>query len=673
MNTSNSRRNALLAATSALTLVVAGCGGSSDSPADATATISGIAADGPLQGATACYDLNDNGACDSGEPTSVPTAADGGYSIDVGGAEAGRHAVVVMVPATAVDQTTGAAIGAPITLVAPATGTGGSQRVFVSPLTTMVADQMKATGATAADAAAVIQAQAGLAVSPLADFLGTPAAQQQAALVARLAVQAQIALANALAPEVGRTDASGLVVTQADVDAAARNALRSALPAIAASAAAVPTGGTAAEVQAALVAAASELVASHDALEPAGALLVTTSAKLSPGRTTIGEAAAVLRGFAHTDANNWTLRYFASNAADNTPDASGLVRFYDVHRAANAGVISEWYFATSEARKGDLHWNGSLWRDCGAGLRSTATLRDAEGRSNYDFCDGFERGVSTRSVLDIAGQPMASVISNVIRRTPGSDDGVAYANWGPADLSRLGSATFPAGAELYFQTSTATSTAPAYDVTAPVGTYGSEAGAGGDARSNTTLACHAAFTGAISPFGVGTLEQLAAIHRGTPCIENPQSDAGGPSLDPNVWWGATSVSLGTVIDGQTRPAGTGTFYSANANLRVAFTGGNAVTFLRCFTRTSNGSPRNCTAIGSGTYAIQTLGDGRAMTFDGLPADAQRLSFTRIFVERGGTVYFGYRNKINVAKATVRLNLPAANALLGTLGVPLIAP
>jgi hypothetical protein len=133
------------------------------------------------------------------------------------------------------------------------------------------------------------------------------------------------------------------------------------------------------------------------------------------------------------------------------------------------------------------------------------------------------------------------------------------------------------------------------------------------------------------------------------------------------------VSLGTVIDGQTRPAGTGTFYSANANLRVAFTGGNAVTFLRCYTRTSNGSPRNCTAIGSGTYAIQTLGDGRAMTFDGLPADAQRLSFTRIFVERGGTVYFGYRNKINVAKATVRLNLPAANALLGTLGVPLIAP
>jgi trimeric autotransporter adhesin len=250
---------------------------------------------------------------------------------------------------------------------------------------------------------------------------------------------------------------------------------------------------------------------------------------------------------------------------------------------------------------------------------------------------------------------------------------VAYANWGPTDLGRLGNATFPAGAELYFQTSTPTANALAYDVTSPVTTYGVDAGAGGDARNNSTLACHAAFTGAITPFNVGTLEQLAAIHRGTPCTENPQSDANGSSLNPNVWWSPTSVSLGTITDGLARPAGTGTFYTANAHLRVAFSSGNAVTYLRCYTRTSSGSPRNCTAIGSGTYAIQTLGDGRAMTFSNLPAIAQQLSFTRVFVERGGTVYFGYRNADNVAKATLRLNLSAANALLGTLGIAAIAP
>ena len=42
-------------------------------------------------------------------------------------------------------------------------------------------------------------------------------------------------------------------------------------------------------------------------------------------------------------------------------------------------------------------------------------------------------------------------------------------------------------------------------------------------------------------------------------------------------------------------------------------------------------------------------------------------------ERGGTVYFGYRNAANITRSTVRLNLPAANAVLGTLGIAAITP
>jgi trimeric autotransporter adhesin len=679
---------ALFAGVAALALVLPGCGGSSDGsanppigatppppppPPPPSVAISGVVADGPLQGATACYDLNDNGACDAGEPSSAATPANGSFTINVPTPDAGRHAVIVNVPATAIDQTTGAAVGSALTFKAPASGNTGAQSIFVSPLTTMVLGQMQATGANAADAAAYIQAQAGLSFSPLDDFGGNAPGPAQAAMLARLAVQTQIALAAALAPRLGQPDGTGGTVTQADIEKATANALRAALPSLAATAAS-PAITNATNVQAALVAAALDLVANQPALDAAAALAAVAAAKLAdtPPPATPA-AAATLRGFAYTDANNWTLRFMAADAVDNTPDSQGLVRFYDTHKAAVAGVVSTWGFGTLESRKGDQHWNGSLWRDCPLGLRSTQTQRDAQGRSAYDYCDGYERGTSSRTVVDIAGQTLASVITDKIRNFPGEDNGVAYANWGPANLGLLGTATFPAGSQLFYQNSLPTFNALAYDVTNPVGTFGTSAAAGGDARNNATLACLSAFNGGITAFNVGTLEQLVTVNAGTPCTVNPGTDAGGSSLNPNVWWGATSISLGTVAGGTTQPAGTANYFSTSANLRVAFSGGNTVKYFSCYVRSTTGGTRNCAEIGSGSYAIQTLGDGRAMTFNNLPAIAQRLSFERIFVERGGVVYVGYRNAANITRSTVRLNLPAANAVLGTLGIAAITP
>lgn len=686
------RLRALFTAAAALTL--AGCGGGSGNNAPPTGgnpnppppppavTITGIVADGPLQGATACYDLNDNAACDAGEPTSTLTDAAGAYAISVAPGDAGAHAVIVDVPATAIDSTTGAPIGTALTFRAPATGSGAPQSVFVSPLTTMVAGQMRATGMSAADAAAYVQAQAGLAISPLADFTGNAPAQQQAALLARLAVQTQIALLNTLALQLGTTAANGTTVTASDIAAAAADALRGALPALAATAASSTISG-AADVQAALVAAAQELVRTQPALEPTQALAVVEAAKLSNGVTLLNTPAATLRALRFTDASNWTMRYMAANAADNTPDAQGLVRFYDVHRASTAGAIQTWGYHTLPARAGDLHWNGSQWIDCPLGTRSTQTQRDAAGRSQYDYCNGFERGSSTRTELDIGGQTMASVITNLIRPTPGEDSGVAYADWGPADLGLLGNATFPSGARLFYQTSIPTFNAFAHDVNAPATTFGTAAAAGGNVpllppgTPSSTLACHQAFVGVLSASNVGTLEQLAANNPGTPCIENQQSDAAGSSLTPNVWWGATSVSLGNVSDAATPPS---PFYAATANLRVAFVPNSTqVKYLSCYVRTTTGgAARNCSEIGGGSYVIEPqLANGqvvsRVMSFSNLPAVAQRLNFNRIFVERGGTVYAGYRGVDNVARATVRLNLDAANALLGTLGIAAIAP
>jgi hypothetical protein len=55
-----------------------------------------------------------------------------------------------------------------------------------------------------------------------------------------------------------------------------------------------------------------------------------------------------------------------------------------------------------------------------------------------------------------------------------------------------------------------------------------------------------------------------------------------------------------------------------------------------------------------------------------PAQAASLGYGRIFVERGGKVYFGYKSK-PITTSTARLNLAGANALFTQLGIPSVDP
>ncbi len=173
-------------------------------------TITGKAVDGALQGATACYDLNDNGACDSGEPTFGSSDANGAFTLSVAAADAGKHRVVVNVPATATDADTGAAVGTAYTLQSPATGNSAAHSVFVSPLSTLVQLQADVTGKTVAEATSFVQTQLSLTVSPLADFTAAAsAANAVAANAARLVRLTQVQQAAAVAPAVGQSDLSG--------------------------------------------------------------------------------------------------------------------------------------------------------------------------------------------------------------------------------------------------------------------------------------------------------------------------------------------------------------------------------------------------------------------------------------------------------------------------------
>ena len=82
-------------------LLTACGGGGGDSPAPqppATTSMSGSVADGYLQGAVVCLDMNNNGRCDSGEP-SATTNANGAYEIkNVVAGDETKYSTLVAVP-----------------------------------------------------------------------------------------------------------------------------------------------------------------------------------------------------------------------------------------------------------------------------------------------------------------------------------------------------------------------------------------------------------------------------------------------------------------------------------------------------------------------------------------------------------------------------------------------
>jgi hypothetical protein len=171
-----------------------------------------------------------------------------------------------------------------------------------------------------------------------------------------------------------------------------------------------------------------------------------------------------------------------------------------------------------------------------------------------------------------------------------------------------------------------------------------------------------------------SLEGLIESNRGTPCIYGTWSDSSGNSSGArNDWWDASTVGLGMVAGAATQPAGTGAFYTTTASVRAAFTGpGNRVTYYKCLTRPVVFASYNCDPIGTGSYAIATMGDARVMTFTDLPLMAAYVGYDRVFAERGGKVYYGYVSRPGLIRY-VALNLTATNALFGVLGVPALVP
>ncbi|MDO8251253.1 MAG: hypothetical protein Q7T78_16245 [Rhodoferax sp.] len=662
-------------------LTIYGCGGGSSTAAPDTTTTAATTTnvpitvvDGPIQNATVCLDKNSNGVCDSGEPF-AKTDATGKVNLTVELADAGKYPVIAVVGIDAIDADTGA-VPVPFTMSAPADSVG-----VVSPLTTLVQQTIASTGASTADAAKAVQAATGINVSLFQDFTKVAAPTDgsiSAATVARMVVvttqQQSTAIGNTV---VGTKADDGATITQADINKAIQKKLLELLPALVAamSDSTVQAAATPAAKEAALLAAANTLVTSSGLTTASMATVVAINAQASstaPVASVPPSAGFNLVSFNFTDVSNFFARAFSGSLAQNTPDTNNNVKYVERRYRNIAGSLTKWGAGGDPWRQADLHWNGSAWANCAINFENTSGVRDAQGNSAYNYCDSYETGKSNRATFNIAGKTMADVYTQV--RTAG------YTNLTIADATLLGTTTFPTGSSLLYQTGTPLTTAIAYYPGSSnlVTQYSSAVTVGGTASAQAAgVGCNSTEFKNTNGTNSTTLEGLIGAMTGTPCVFGQGSfkyPAGtGPTFtSPDTVdeaWGNSTVGIGTL---GTAPVGTGTapgFYSGNTKLRVAFkgTGSNPVTYYACKERFNTGSARNCTVIGTGSYTIATLGDARVLTLNNAPTQASPLTFTKVFVERGGLIYSGYQNK-PVVSNSARLNTIAATALLTQLGL-----
>ncbi len=665
-------------------LAASGCGGSggSDSgtttpPTPTTSNVDVTVIDGAIKNALVCLDANSNGSCDAGE-TQGRTDASGKVTLTVPTADVGKYAVVAQVGTDAVDADTGA-VKVAFTLSAPADQTG-----VVSPFTTLVQRFVTDHHLKTADAAKLIQSATGITVSPFTDFTKVAAPTDGSidlATLARLLVLTIQQQSTVIASAVGKTAVDNSVITKADVEQAIQQKLLDLLPELI-----VILGSpdilaaSQANKDAALSTAATNLVAASGLTAAALPTVVAINNQVASGKQSTSATPSetvTLASLDFTNASNYSVRTFTGSVAQNTPNASNNIRYVERRALSSAGVVAKWGYGSSPTRGSDIHWSGSAWTHCPINFENSNTVRDANGRNSYNYCDSAETGTASRATFDVSGKTMKSVVEQAIA--------AGYTNVRIADTSVLGSTTFPTGSSLSYQAGAALTTAISYypsgsespvGVSNIVGKYSASISAGGIAASQAAgTACNAPETFTSGSANVATLEEMVTSRPGQPCVFGQGSvTVSGVTYhsDPtNEWWGNSTISIGrigTATTGSGVPATS--YYSTNTLIRIAFTGTGTrpVTYYACKERVTDGSPRNCKPIGTGSYEISKLGDARIMTLPGAPTQAGSLNYTRVFVERGGFIYYGYQSTPAVSNS-VRMNTVATNALLGQIGVP----
>jgi hypothetical protein len=681
---SAAQRNAGFALTAGASLLVAaflgGCGGSGGSAAPgggvtppATTTPVGVRViDGAIRNALVCVDTNSNGACDAGE-VSGRTDASGNVTLQVPNGEAGKSPILAIVDTDAVDADHGA-VTTRYVMKAPA-----DQPAVVSPLTTLVQSAVEQTGVSSANAASSVQSSLGLNISLFQDYTkNTTTDSVVAGTVARMVVVATQQQAAAVDSAEGTKALDGTTITQADLDKLVAQKLLSLMPQLAA-AMATPS------VQAAIAQAVQDksLASINTAVTSQATTLVSTSGLAVGAVTTLvavnnqqsststvpaSTPGGQITSLVYNDPSNWTRFANIVSPTGAVPDANGLLTYIETRVRNVAGAIANWTSGGDASRQSDLHWNGSSWVACSLNQPNHNTPYDAQGRSTFDSCDKAATGTTNRAIFDVAGQKLIDVYNQA--RDAGNTN-LAIAN----AASMLGSAVFPSNSKLIYQTSSVQQTAVGFAqgvgsivrVNTPAALIAGDVNACNQILATTPLASYTA-----EP---ATLEAMVAAARGNACAYQQHNITGlnGVSLTSgprNESWGFPSAFVGTVGTEAlvNAPSLATTFFTSNQMLRVAFGDNGATKYYSCRQRSWDNSARNCDVIGTGTYSISTLGDARILTLNDQPALFGALNYERVFVQRGGKVYLGYKNRPSVT-SSARFNLEGSNAVLQQLNLP----
>ncbi len=620
MNRNHSPRFALALITAA---ALAACGGSNDDSEPAappeevgTITLDGRLTDGPIQGAVVCQDSNGNWACDPDEPVSLPTDATGRFQLTVDAGTAGRHALVAVVPAEALDVASGRPVGQAQRLSAPATGADAPPPAVLNALTTTVAELMRERDLPLAEASARVQSALGLGASPMADpsAAGAPpelalASRALAAVsieMQRLAVAAELSAPGAAAlRRAATTGQLGVIATALGASAGQSPATRAAE-----AVAAVKAELNLSESSAAAVA---EALARPANIEPEAAGPVVS-----------------LRRFSFSDAGNYSVVLFAGDS--RAPDAQGRYRASEV-RATMAGGVAQPF------NRNQAYWTGSAWQTCDKGWEvvTEITPTDAQGRSSALYCGG-ARSESRAAAQDIGGQPMRAVIARFrahpLPDSPGphTDARGLPVNWGPAPALLPAEAVFPPGS-----------------VASTRSTLNNVGGADRIELANKSTVRW--------PDGryrqATTLEQYGGM----------PGDLADPPATPS---NANTVYVADLPLDSPPDATREAFKRYRAGFDVAAL---KIRFYACDVRRSDQAALDCETAGDGTLAIAAQGDARVMRVaSGYPAALSRaLGFERFWVERHGTVFRGARD-LERLRHDQRLNDTAWQALRNALGI-----
>lgn len=650
-------------------LTVAGCGGDSDSssgsgsagggggggvPPVSMASVSATVVDGAIEKAVVCLDTNLNGLCDTGEPSGKTDAA-GKVTLQIPAADVGKYPLIAMVGTDANDADTGP-VKTAFMLKAPA-----DQALVISPLTTMVQAYLDSIGGSSADAAAAVQAQLGLSTSAFADF--TQDASDSGKLAGTLA---RLIVVTTQAQLDATKDAKGVdnqPLTPVQISAAINSRLIELLPSLALNVRDDPTLSdtslSMAQKQAQMDVAAGVLASASGLTKDNVGTVVASQDKNAPAAPADEKAVDTvsLRWFNFVDLQNYLIRAFQATAAQNTPDANGKTHYTEVRERQIAGVLQEWGMGLENWARPQIYWTGSEWFDCPTTFVHESTRPNAVGESESLYCNAM-KSRSTRSNRDISGQKMIDVVRQ-IRAYPFFDSvGGSFANWGPdPDLSatqtKLGATVFPAGSTLSYRSVVDLGGTEYYDRTkrARIPQANDPMNPDSSTWRSVPLATFVGWN--TGDFASGVTE----VH-GNNAFVLLNRDYSKLNSD-----GTTTAAYKRYMVGFEAVTQKARFYQCEGDMakRALVPPQNGTLFV-------NGQS-TCAPILDTTYTIATQGDGKVLRFAAEPAQISDANFqnNRLFVERSGVTFVGYKDKPLTSKQQ-RLNGPAAEALLFQLGL-----